>query len=64
MGTMFDEIHTLNGKAVSIVLWDMADFDDNIDILRLSAKALEVEYLLLIFALGADAPCPEGSEGL
>merc|ERR1712185_538100 len=52
MGAMFDEVNTLNGKAVSIVLWDMEKFYDNIDILKLSAKAMDVEYPLMVFTLG------------
>ena len=52
MGAMFDEVNTLNGKAIGTVLWDMEHFYDNIDILKLSAKAMDVEYLIMVFTLG------------
>ena len=51
-GAMFDEINVLNGKAVSTILWDMEKFYDNIDMLQLTQKAIEVEYPLMIFTLG------------
>ena len=49
---MFDEINILNGKAVSTILWDMEKFYDNIDMLQLTQKAIEVDYPLMIFTLG------------
>lgn len=52
MGALFDEVNTLHGKAVNIVLWDMEKFYDNVDILNLSAKAIDVEYPIMVFTLG------------
>jgi len=52
LGAMFDEVATLNGEAVSTILWDMEKFYDNIQMNKLIAKAIEVEYPLTVFCLG------------
>ena len=51
--TMFqDELAHYDGEEVLRILWDMAKFYDNIDISKLMDRAIEMEYPIMILALG------------
>ena len=52
IGALYDEVASLNHENVATILWDMEKFYDNIDLVKLTEQAVEVEYPIRVYTLG------------
>ena len=52
MSLFHDEMANLNGDKVARILWDMEKFYDNIDIIKLIDRSMDLEYPVIMMALG------------